>query len=122
LISLTFSLIIALLLYKLLSQHPAIFDRRFLVAVIAGFCFLAAFLFLVILRLFLKRPLAIRKAGIEIQGEMIPWEKVDACHWDPQAPGILSIRTDHTRLAVSVPESYRAGVEAALRRFGKWQA
>jgi hypothetical protein len=121
LVSLIFSATSALLLYKLLLHRSAVFDPRFLTTVVAGFCFLVAFLFMIILRLVLRPPLAIRKAGIELQGGTLPWEVVDSCHWGYRAPGNLNIRTHHTSLSVSVPESYRADVEAALRRFGKWQ-
>jgi hypothetical protein len=121
LISAIFSFTAALLLYKPLSHHATVLDGCFLVAVVAGFCFLAALLNLILLGLALGPTLAVHKAGIEIQWEMLPWEKVDSCHWGHQVPSVLRIRTDHRGLSVSVPESYRAPVEAALRRFGKWR-
>jgi hypothetical protein len=70
-----------------------------------------------------RRPFVILKTGIKLDGLDLPWDKVVSCHWMPSSPGILSIRADtnQTHLTVWVPERLHTRVEAALRRFGKWE-
>jgi len=115
----------ALTLYDLLAHQPAT-DRHWLLpAVLSGLAFALASVHLWILRASLGRPLAIFTDGIELGGTKVSWEKVASCRWVTHTPGMLQIQVgthiSTGRFFVSVPGLKRAGVEAALRRFGKWE-
>ena len=79
----------------------------------------------VILKLAEMPMLVIDQTGMKF-GEVgkLPWERVEACRWGLHAPYILIIKTSSHKKPFSIidiPEGYGVQVEAALRRFGKWQ-
>ena len=116
-----FAAMAAIALSRLLTDETAGLLRRSSYLVLIAFSILVAVVNLIILGLVWKRPFAIRDAGIELQGTLMPWEDIQSCSWAYYTPFFLTVRTRRARLIVPIPRLHRARVEQALRAFGKWR-
>ena len=65
--------------------------------------------------------LKIDKRGLRAGKLNLAWDKVVGCHWNRYRPGDLEVRTHDARSSVLIDARYRAEVEAALRKLGKWE-
>ncbi len=60
-----------------------------------------------------------RKGGNKWR-EVVPWDQIGSCHWNPYRPGILDVPGSNALVFIKVPRPYWDQVEAALRQVGKW--
>jgi hypothetical protein len=95
--------------------------QRILLLGFSAILLLNALIKMVLIWFSLKLPLEISKLGMTVRGVKMGWEAIDACRWAPYSPDTLEVRTHLIRDYLPIPRSYRAGVEAALRKVGKWR-
>jgi hypothetical protein len=90
---------------------------------VATLCFFVAVRKTFALRRLFTSPLEIFTDGLQLPLGKLPWEKVAGCRWGRYDSGILEIRTHNRRkpLCVKIDPEYAQSIEAAIRRFDKWE-
>jgi hypothetical protein len=74
-------------------------------------------------RLTARWPFAVFDDKIEIHGQKLPFVSITGCHWGRYQPDKLFIRMrayGRNQTTIPIPKGLRSDVEAALRRFHKW--